>query len=64
MKVDREEDTCIYLRFVHIFISYAVKFVCMYIYMIQKEKINNWIIQFLKNEPKTFLVLQKIFYSL
>ena len=27
--------------------------------MIQK-KINNWIIQFLKNETKTFLVLQKI----
>ena len=32
--------------------------------MTQKEKINNWIIQFLKNEIKTFLVLQKIFYSL
>ena len=29
--------------------------------MIQKEKINNWIIQFLKNETKTFLFLQKIF---
>ena len=28
--------------------------------MIQKEKINNWIIQFLKNETKTSLVLQKI----
>ena len=30
--------------------------------MIQKEKINNWIIQFLKNETKTFLFWQKIFY--
>ena len=34
------------------------------LYMIQKDKINNWILQFLKNETKAFLILQKICYSL
>ena len=29
--------------------------------MIQKEKINNWIIQFLKNETKTFLFWKRYF---
>ena len=29
MNVDREEDTCFYLRFVYILISYAAKFVCI-----------------------------------
>ena len=39
-------------------------YICMYVYMIQKEEINNWILQFFKNEAKRFLVFQKIFYSL
>ena len=32
MKVDREEDTCFYLRFLYIFMSHSAKFI--YIYMI------------------------------
>ena len=34
MKVDREEDTCFYPRFVYIFISYSAKFtIYIYIYI-------------------------------
>ena len=36
----------------------------IYQHLIQKEQMNNCILQFLKNETKTFLVLQNIFYSL
>ena len=36
----------------------------IYTYFIQKEKMNNCILQFLNFETKTFLVLQNIFYSL
>ena len=35
----------------------------IYTYLIQKEKMNNCILQFLNYETKTFLVLQNIFYS-
>ena len=36
----------------------------MYKHLIQKERMNNCIPQFLKNETKIFLALQNIFYSL
>ena len=47
-------------RYVYTFIY----FLFLSIYMNQKGKINNWALQFLKNETKTFLDLQNIFYSL
>ena len=64
-----EPCPCEYFTLFH---SFHIKYTLVHVYiihhiykhLIQKEKINNWLLQFLKNERKTFLVLQNIFYLL
>ena len=51
-------DICIY------YIYYTYIHIIHHIYKTSdpNEKINNWVLQFLENETKTFLDFQKIFY--
>ena len=39
-------------------------YIYIYIYLYLKRETNNWILQFLKNKTKEFLVLQKMLFTL
>ena len=54
----------IYIHHISYIYIYVYIYIYIYTYDTKNKEINNCILQFLKNEIKTFLVLQKIFYSL
>ena len=56
----------IYICIYYLYIYYTYIYIIHHIYETSdlKEKINNWVLQFLENETKTFLDLQNIFYLL
>ena len=59
-------DIYIYICIYYLYIYYTYIYIIHHIYETSdlKEKINNWVLQFLENETKTFLDLQNIFYLL
>ena len=55
--------TCTYI-YIYIYIySIYIKHHIIYKHRIQKEKMNNWVLQFLENETKKNLVLQNISFT-
>ena len=51
--------TCTYIYIYSIYIKHHI----IYKHRIQKEKMNNWVLQFLENERKKNLVLQNISFT-